>query len=196
MNRFALAIISVFIVLTPALSQELKRVEHKLPLLKTEGEEVFSFEISSLKEDTYKIVFEVKEYAKGALAGSVVSSVAFVKKNKMSEMISIEASPVADSLKTVSLSINNVRQLSRDLALKPLEGPGSRIRYHYDARPFRVGAVQLGAFTPLVLLGSFWFDEREGGYRFCGEKEFPADMSSVSLEKIPHYYVIGITITK
>ena len=196
MNRFALAIISVFIVLTPALSQELKRVEHKHPQLKTEGEEVFSFEISSLKEDTYKIVFEVKEYAKGALAGSVVSSVAFVKKNKMSEMISIEASPVADSLKTVSLSINNVRQLSRDLALKPLEGPGSRIRYHYDARPFRVGAVQLGAFTPLVLLGSFWFDEREGEYRFCGEKEFPADMSSVSLEKIPNYYVIGITITK
>lgn len=196
MKRIALIFFACILYTCAAHAQELKRVEHKTPLLRTEGEEVFSFEISSLKENTYKIVFEVKEYAKGALAGSVVSSVAFVKKNKMSEMISIEASPVADSLKTVSLSINNVRQLSRDLALKPLEGLGSRIQYHYDARPFRVGAVQLGAFTPLVLLGSFWFDEREGGYRFCGEKEFPADMSSVSLEKIPHYYVIGITITK
>ena len=176
-------------------AQELKRVEYKAPLLKSEDEDAFSFEITSLKMDTYKILFEVKEYGKEDLAGRVVASVESVKRNKLSE-ITIVFPPAADSMKTVTFFVNNAEIATRSLALHPLEGPRQRFTYYYKLRPFKVGAFRPGVFTPLVLAGSFWFDEQAGVYRFCTEREFPADMSSASLKYIPHYYVIGITITK
>jgi len=189
-----LLLVSIFICASVS-AQELKRVEHNTPLLKTEGEEEFSFEITSLKDDTYKILFEVKEYGKENLAGCVVASVESVKRNRLSE-ITIGFPPAADSLKTVSFFVDNAEIATRSLALKPLDGPRQRFTYYYKLRPFKVGAFQLDVFTPLVLAGSFWFDEQAGVYRFCSEREFPSDMSSASLKYIPHYYVIGVTITR
>ena len=194
-NALLLPLLAGVFICASVSAQELKRVEHKTPLLKTEGEEVFSFEVTSLKEDTYKILFEVKESGKEDRAGRVVSSVESMKRNKLSE-ITIGFPPTADSLKTVTFFVDNAEIATQSLALKPLEGPRQRFTYYYNLRPFKVGTFRLGVFTPLVLAGSFWFDGRAGVYRFCSEREFPADMSSASLKYIPHYYVIGITIYK
>lgn len=208
-------------------AQELKRMEPEfadfLSMLHTEGYEMFAFDISSLKEDTYTISYEIKEYSKGEIVGSETSSSFFVNRRMMSELpksswqqyidagrvydlekgifslaekITIGFLPAKDSLKKMSFSVVGAGLSTRNLTLKPLEGPSEEDRYYYDARPFKVGAIQPGIFTPLVLLGSYWYDERVGFYRFCGEKEFPADMSSPSLKYVPHYYVIGINVTK
>ena len=66
----------------------------------------------------------------------------------------------------------------------------------YDYFPFTVSELKLGEFMPLVMFGSYWFDEEAGFYRFCGESELEADLSSKILSLIPHYYIIGMTVTK
>lgn len=73
--------------------------------------------------------------------------------------------------------------------------PGKE-EYMYDYRPFKVGAIQLGEFIPLVLFGSYWYDEEAGFFRFCGEDELEPDLSSKMVASIPHYYVLGICVTK
>ena len=47
-----------------------------------------------------------------------------------------------------------------------------------------------------VALASFWFDEKYSVIRFCGAKEIDPDMSTEILKDTPHYYVIGVTLTK
>ena len=66
----------------------------------------------------------------------------------------------------------------------------------YDYFPFKVDKIQLGEFIPLVMLGSYWFDEEAGFFRFCGEDELEADLSSKILSLVPHYYVFGMSVTK
>lgn len=208
-------------------AQELKRMEPEfsdfLSMLKKDGYGMFAFDISSLKEDTYTISYEIKEYSKGEIIGTKTSPAFFVNRHLMSELpesswqqyidegrvydqekgifslaekITIGFLPASDSLKMMHFSVVGAGSSTWNLTLKPLEGPSMGNKYSYDARPFVIGSIQPGIFIPLVLLGSFWYDENGGFYRFCGEKEFPADMSSPSLKYVPHYYVIGITATK
>ena len=184
-------------------AQEMKRIEPEfsdyIPLLKLKGYEVYSFDISSLQGGAYDILFSIKEYEKGTFMKDMAFSLLFPSERIRSyEKLTIGLSPAADSLKTVSFSMAEAGFATQNLALKPLErieqNERYRFKYAYEARPFEVGALEPDAFTPLVLLGSYWYDS--GGYRFCGEREFPADMSSRTLQYLPHYYVIGITLKK
>ncbi|MBR7026190.1 MAG: DUF5041 domain-containing protein [Bacteroidales bacterium] len=59
-----------------------------------------------------------------------------------------------------------------------------------------MSTVRTDGFTPLLLFGSYWYDEQNKVVRFCGENSFPSDMSSPTLKLIPHYYVIGIYVIK
>ena len=184
-------------------AQELKRVEPEfsdfLPLLKLQGYEMYSFDVSSLQGGSYDISFSVKEYEKGTFIKNAPFSLLFPSERIRSyKKVNIGFSPAADSLKNVTFIVGEAGLAMETLALKPLEGIEQngryRIKYAYDIRPFEVGDLQPGVFTPLLLLGSYWFDS--GGYRFCGEEEFPADMSSRTLPLLPHYYVIGMTVIK
>lgn len=196
-----------------------------IPLLNSAGYLVYAFDISSLKNDTYDITFKVKEYANGELVSNPMWEYGFSLPNRrmiadlleeqqkqiiaegsaydvekgirrLSEKITIGFSPVADSLKKVSMSVDNIGKLEPNIALKPMEAPGYEGKYLYDIRPFTLGAITLGEFIPLVLVGSFWYDEQIGFVRFCGEREFSPDMSSETLHLCPHYYVIGISVNK
>lgn len=60
----------------------------------------------------------------------------------------------------------------------------------------KVDTVSIGEFVPLVLLGTWWYDEDAQIIRFCGDDELAADMSSGMLKRIPHYYVIGVIVTR
>lgn len=170
-----------------------------LPLLKLKGYEVYSFDISSMQGGSYDILFSIKEYERGTFTKDVAFSLLFPSERIRSyEKLNIGLSPAADSLKTMSFSVAGAGFATQNLALKPLEGIEQnaryRFKYAYETRPFEVGALEPDVFTPLVLLGSYWYDS--GGYRFCGEREFPADMSSRTLQYLPHYYVIGMTLKK
>ena len=226
-----------FIMLTGALlcfhanAQELKRTEPDLsdyiPLLNAAGYEVFTFDISSLKEETYNIEFIIREYAGGALVEDPSDGERprfFIRNRRMlsdfpeeywneiiaqgpiydldkgictlGEKITIGFSPSADSLKTVTMMVENMGALKKSLALKPQTVSPGKEEYMYDYFPFKVDKIQLGEFIPLVMLGSYWFDEEADCFRFCGEDELEADLSSKILSLVPHYYVFGMSVTK
>lgn len=209
-------------------AQELKRTEpvfsDYIPILKDAGYEVFSFDISSLKDDTYNIGFAVREYVMGELVPDPLEG-AFALTNrdmisgyskgyqqkiieeglaydvekdvfKLYEKMTVGISPSADSLKNVSFSIGKYR-IGRDLPLKPMDAPGIvGKQFSYDTRPFKVDTISIGEFVPLVMLGTWWYDEDAQTIRFCGDEELAADMSSGMLKRIPHYYVIGVIVTR
>jgi hypothetical protein len=88
------------------------------------------------------------------------------------------------------------------LKLRPLEnldfaGDRSGYTYLYDIRPFKIRfSAEQKQRVPLLLYGSFWWDEKNRIHRFCGESEIEPDLSSEILESIPHYYVVGIEVEK
>lgn len=231
MRHFIFIILAGTIFSLAVNAQELKRTEPDLsdyiPLLNAAGYEVFTFDLSSLKDETYNIEFIIREYSKGALVKDpsedgprfyinnrrmlsdfpeetqkeILSSKGpFYDLDKgiltLAEKLSIGFTPSADSLKRVTITLENMAALGQLLSLKPLTVPQYEGKYLYEYRPFKVGALQLGDFTPLVLVGSFWYDEEAQLVRFCGENELAADLSSEMLSLIPHYYVIGMRVTK
>lgn len=211
-------------------AQELKRTEPDLsdyiPLLNVAGYEVFTFDISSLKEDTYNIEFIIREYSKGTLVDDPSKDgFRFILKNRrmlsdfpeeaheeiiaqgpiydlekgictLGERVSVGFSPSADSLKNVTMTVENIGAVRKALSLKPLKDSQEKVEYTYDYRPFKVGAIQFGEFTPLVMFGSYWYDEEFDLFRFCGEDELDPDLSSKMLTLIPHYYVMGMIVTR
>ena len=212
-------------------AQELKRTEPDLsdyiPLLNAAGYEVFTFDISSMNEETYNIEFIIREYTEGTLVEDPSDGERprfFLRNRRMlsdfpkeywdeiiaqgpiydldkgictlGEKISIGFSPSADSLKTVTMMVENIGALKKSLALKPQTVSPGKEEYMYDYFPFKVDKIQLGEFIPLVMLGSYWFDEEAGFFRFCGEDELEADLSSKILSLVPHYYVFGMSVTK
>ena len=227
----------IFIILTGAVfcfnanAQALKRTEPDfsdyIPLLNAAGYDVYTFDISSLKDETYNIEFSVREYTKGVLVEdpSMGGRPGPVLRNRrmlsdfpkeywdeiiavgpiydldkgiltLGEKISIGFAPLADSLKTLNMMVENIGAVRRPLTLKPQIASTGKEEYMYDHFPFSVDEIRLGEFIPLVMFGSYWFDEEAGYFRFCGESELEADMSSKILSLIPHYYVIGINVTK
>ena len=210
-------------------AQELKRtqpdISDYIPLLNAAGYEVFTFDLSSLKDDTYNIEFVTREYVDGELVSNPENDFRYFTRNRrmlsdfpeevqkeiisdghvydlekgilaLGEKLSIGFTPSADSLKYVSIMLENMAELRRVLPLKPLTVSPFEGQYSYGSRPFEVGAIVLGEFTPLVMFGSYWYDDESQVIRFCGEDEIAADYSTKMLSKIPHYYVLGITVTK
>ena len=231
MKHFLFFVLSCTIFSFSVNAQELKRTEADwsdyIPLLNAAGYEVFTFDISSLKDETYDIEFIVREYEKGTLVEDPSASALprFILKSRrmlsdfpeeywneiiaegpiydldkgiltLGEKISIGFSPAADSLKTMMMTVENIGAVRKPLPLKSQTVSPGKEEYMYDYFPFNVDNFQLGEFTPLVMLGSYWFDEETGYFRFCGESELNADMSSKILSSIPHYYVIGMIVTK
>lgn len=197
-----------------------------IPLLNIAGYQVYTFDISSLKDETYNIEFDVREYVKGELVedpknnyprprlrnrrmlsdfpeeywNDIIAEGPIYDLDKgictLGEKISIGFSPVADSLKNINMMVENIAAVRKSLSMKPIIASSGKEEYMYDYFPFKVSELKLGEFMPLVMFGSYWFDEEAGFYRFCGESELEADLSSKILSLIPHYYIIGMTVTK
>lgn len=193
-----------------------------VPLLEEAGFYVLAFDISSLENDSYEIALSVKEYADGELVNT--STTSYIGNRSMlsdfpeddrkeivesgeaydlekgiyclSRKITIGFYKKSDSLRVVQFAVEDMGICRSSLRLKSLPVPQLEGRYFYEIRPFVTDSINVNGFTPLVLLGSYWYDQRSGYIRFCGEKEFSADLSSPTLKKIPHYYVIGIKVKK
>lgn len=199
--------------------------EDYIPLLNHAGYQVYSFDISEFLNDTYLVTFKIKEYKDGMEVennrmdygftnrrmikdfpeesqkeilqeGSAVNPEAGVY--SQSSKLSFGFSPgKADSLKTLHLSLEGIGAGSMPLKLQGLQSSGEdKLFYAYQDRPFKVDKFEEGTFIPLVLYGSFWYDEKNKVFRFCGEKEIDPDMSTDILKYIPHYYVIGVEFVK
>lgn len=116
--------------------------------------------------------------------------------DEFSDKINIGIMPENDSTKRVMLSVNNAGATYASLKLKPQTDTSGKQFYAYHTRPFKINHPFVsGEFTPLVLVGSAWLDKKYNIHRFCGENEIEPDLTTKMLEYIPHYYVIGITVT-
>lgn len=77
------------------------------------------------------------------------------------------------------------------------KGPDKGKFINYSHRPFRMIPQEGDCIhIPLVLYGSYWYDDQCDLYRFCGDKEISPDMSSEILKSIPHYFIIGVDLRK
>ena len=195
-----------------------------IKLLNDAGYMVYSFDIKDFLDDTYSIRFRIKEFVNGKEIES--KDRGFLSNNRMmltefseetqkelreeglctdlekgivrqSEKITIGVSPAnSDSVQKIKFTVEEMRSGNRMLKLRPLKIADSSRHYHYSHRPFKINSFEEGKFIPLVLYASYWFDEQNGFFRFCGEKEIEPDMSSEILKFLPHYYVIGVEIKR
>ncbi len=105
--------------------------------------------------------------------------------------------PKNDSTIVVRVNLYGNAALSRELKLRPLQNTEDNPQYTYDYRPFKIEPFESGKQrVPLLLIGSFWWDEKFKIHRFCGVNEFAPDMSDDELNDIPHYYVIGVEVER
>ena len=189
MKRPLIAILTGLLLCMNVSAQELKKAtadfSDYISLLKKSGYEIYSFDISSLKDETYLISFMVKEYSNGELVKDKNKGGAFLISNR--DMI--EDFPEESQKRILSEGTAYDTE-------KGIYAPGYEGRYMYDIRPFQLGNIQIGGFTPLLLFGSYWYDEQKQVVRFCGENAFSPDMASPTLKLIPHYYVIGVYVMK
>jgi len=195
-------------------------------LLKQSGYEAFSFDLRDFLSDRYGIVVRIKEYVGGQDSGQDVAfhfrsnktmvedfpeeQRAEIREEEMvdpatgtyswAETLTVGFYPSGvDSLASLVIDIPN-RGTSRSvLELRGLPVPGveGRILYRYNTRPFQLdGAFESGKFIPLVFYGSMWYDEKSGLFRFCGEREIAPDLSSDIVGHVPHFFVIGLELTR
>ena len=81
--------------------------------------------------------------------------------------------------------------------LKPIPGAPQTV-YRYEKVPYQPCSFQRDTFIPLVLYGSFWWDEDAKAWRFCGTEELTDEKAKTSnfFKDSPHYYIIGAIFHK
>lgn len=188
-------------------------------VLKATGHHLYSFDLSQLSNSTYEISVYCNEYGvekpdnKNFPLGVNRRFATDYPKEEWADIqkefklrsvsdpflvakkMSVSIVPYNDSLVTLNVNLVEGGRLGIKLKMKALDVNG-KSRFVYNSRPFVISEFKSGADIPLVLFGSSWFDEKHMMIRFCGEKKIAPDLSSEICENLPHYYVIGIRMTK
>ncbi len=197
--------------------------EDYIPLLKKAGYNVFSFDISSLQDTLKAITVDVREYEYGKRTNyrggyvhfsnmKMISDFSEFDQEKilaegladapergiyrLAEKLTLAFSPGKNpSQVTMTASMRGMGTFVWPLHLRPLDLPSyeSDSQYLYEYRPFELDSFVENEFIPLVLYGSFWKDGEIA--HFCGEEVLSSDMSSDMISRIPHFYVVGITVS-
>ena len=195
-----------------------------LKLLNAAGYESFNYDISEMLNDRYNITITLKEHEaekeiastnrttvpnkrlltdipEPARQGFIDAGAIIDEKTQAityAEKISFGFYPSDnDSTKRMLINVSDFARSTSTLQLRGLPIKDSnKLLFSYQTRPFKIKEFKEGEFIPLILLGSVWYDERFGAFRFCAEREIEPDLSSEILKYVPHYYTIGVTFTK
>ena len=164
-----------------------------LQLLNAKGYIAYSFDMKDFKGKQYEPV--VMEYAKGQEANDVLG---FSFSFPIGDKLVIGFAPSSnDSTYVYSFQSVGGGGFNATLKLQPVYAPEmpTKQAYRYESRPFElVAPVETGKLIPLVLFGSYWYEQETGVSRFCGDKLIKSDLSSDLIKSIPHFYVLGIRI--
>ena len=164
-----------------------------LQLLNAKGYKAYSFDMKDFKGKQYEPV--IMEYAKGQEAKDVLG---FSFSFPIGEKLVIGFAPSSnDSTYVYSFQSVGGGGFNATLKLQPVFAPEmpTKQAYRYESRPFElVSPVETGKFIPLVLFGSYWYEQETGVSRFCGDKLIKPNLSSDIIKSIPHFYVLGIKI--
>ena len=164
-----------------------------LQLLKAKGYIAYSFDMKDFKDRSVEPV--IMEYVKGEEARDVLG---FSFSFPLGEKLVIGFAPSSnDSTYVYSYQSDGGGGFNATLKLQPVFAPEmpTKQAYRYESRPFElVSPVETDKVIPLVLFGSYWYEQETGVSRFCGDKQIKPDLSSEIIKSIPHYYVLGIKI--
>lgn len=217
---------------TPLYAQEIKQkdtsIENYIELLNASGYQAYSFDISDLKNETYILNFEIREYVNSVMTDKTLrrgsfenrimvqdfmwrelsdEELALIKANSydyeqgiyaVADQVTIGFMPSKnDSTMVGQISVANIGSSSLELPLKPIQNQSLKDPvYQYDTKPFKSSSFQTDRFIPLVLCLSFWYDQQWNIIRCCGEEIIDQEMTAEILQYSPHFYVIGVTVTK
>ena len=230
MNIYKQTIITILLVLVAMAgqAQTIKRVEASLEdfmeHMAMYGYEVFTYDISSLRDSVSGFTIVIREYNQqgmidekklyGFRTKTMISDFneqdqksIYEEKDgddmergiyRLSKSLSIGFSPIqSDSIETITLRSSRNDASPWKLMLKPIPGAPQTI-YRYQKAPYQPTSFALDTFIPLVFYGSFWWDEQAKGWRFCGETELTEEkaMTSDYFKYCPHYYIIGAVFHK
>ena len=184
--------------------------------LQAAGYELFNFDLSDLKDKTYDIQIYLKEvdssgtkektrFGMGETRGFLKNVSEENRSNftpidpetglyRLVSKMGLYVVPKNDSVFLANFRLDESRAGNMLLKLRPLQKDPHN--YRYTSRVFKLNEFKPGVDIPLMLYGSFWYDEQFKVNRFCGENEIDPDMSTDILKYIPHYYIIGIRLTE
>ncbi len=197
--------------------------EDYIPILEAAGYYAYSFDIKSLNDKQYNLIFSCREYQVDSIVRESISPYKRSYENMTlvsefpedsrknitdeemydstrgiytcAEKIVVGTYPKNESTTILMVDLNNISTFSLPLELKPLTSPlDGEVTYIYVPRPFKVGEIKLDTFIPLVFYGSAWVDKEYGFIRSCGEDELSPDMSDDIIKNVPHSYVMGVTV--
>ena len=196
MNKAIITTLLALVTMTGQ-AQEIRTNEPTLDdymqLLNAKGYIAYSFDIKDFKGKQYEPV--VMEYANSKEAKDVLG---FSFSFPLGEKLVIGFAPSSnDSTYVYSFQSVGGGGFNATLKLQPVFAPEmpSKQAYRYESRPFElISPVETGKFIPLVLFGSYWYEQETGVSRFCGDKLIKSDLSSDLIKSIPHFYVLGIRI--
>lgn len=196
MNKKTIIMFLLALVAATGQAQKIKMNEPSfcdyLPLLNANGYVTYSFDTRKLKDTEVDVV--VMEYVQGEEPRNVLD---FDINMSIGKKLVIGFMPSGnDSIANYLFHFSD-GEFGGRLNLKPIFDPRipDKKHYVYASRPFELAASsEKGKFVPLVLYGSWWYDQDAGTFRFCGDNEIKLDFSSDILNVIPHYFVLGIKI--
>lgn len=228
MNKKSIITAMLALVAMAGQGQTIKRVEASLEdfmeHMAMYGYEVFTYDISSLRDSVSGFTIVICEYNQqgmidekklyGFRTKTMISDFneqdqksIYEEKDgddmergiyRLSKTLSIGFSPVqSDSIETITLRSSRNDASPWKLMLKPIPGAPQTI-YRYQKAPYQPTSFSLDTFIPLVFYGSFWWDEQAKGWRFCGDTELTEEKAKTSdyFKFCPHYYIIGAVFHK
>ena len=228
MNKQTIITAMLALVAMAGQGQTIKRVEASLEdfmeHMAMYGYEVFTYDISSLRDSVSGFTIVIREYNQqgmidekklyGFRTKTMISDFneqdqksIYEEKDgddmergiyRLSKSLSIGFSPIqSDSIETITLRSSRNDASPWKLTLKPIPGAPQTI-YRYQKAPYQPTSFSLDTFIPLVFYGSFWWDEQSKGWRFCGETELTEEKAKTSdyFKYCPHYYIIGAVFHK
>ncbi len=207
-------------------AQEIKRVttasEDFMEHMALYGYEVFTYDISSLRDSVSGFTLVIREYDRTGMINEKKASYLQTKLMisdfseedqksiyeekdgddmergifRLAKSITIGFSPVqSDSIEKATVRTSRIQSIKCPLIQKPIPGM-SEPTYQYRAVPYQPSAFSLNTFVPLVIYCSFWWDN--GVYRCCGDSEMTEEREKDSnfFKYCPHYYIIGAIFQK
>lgn len=207
-------------------AQEIKRVttasEDFMEHMALYGYEVFTYDISSLRDSVSGFTLVIREYDRTGMINEKKDSYLQTKLMisdfseedqksiyeekdgddmergifRLAKSITIGFSPVqSDSIEKATVRTSRIQSIKCPLIQKPIPGM-SEPTYQYRAVPYQPSAFSLNTFVPLVIYCSFWWDN--GVYRCCGDSEMTEEREKDSnfFKYCPHYYIIGAIFQK
>ena len=196
MNKQTIITILLALFAVAGQGQTIKRVtatpEDFMEHMAMYGYEVFTYDISSLRDSVSGFTIVIREYNQqgmidekklyGFRTKTMISDFneqdqksIYEEKDgddmergiyRLSKSLSIGFSPIqSDSIETITLRSSRNDASPWKLILKPIPGAPQTV-YRYQKAPYQPTSFSLDTFIPLVFYGSFWWDEQSKGWRY------------------------------